>query len=87
MNTANLWVRRQVFFDKSGHGGHMGKENVHQVEDSGLHDGGGDGGLAQAPHLVTANVKATRRLVNLHHLGPGVADKLNVGKDSTHIPT
>ncbi len=53
--------------DKARHGGHVTQKDVGEGEAARLHEGGGEGGLAQAPHLVTPNVEAGAA-VNLHHL-------------------
>ena len=53
--------------DKARHGGHVTQKDVGEGEAARLHEGGGEGGLAQAPHLVTPNVEAGAS-VNLHHL-------------------
>jgi hypothetical protein len=59
-------MRRSVL-DKARHGGHVTQKDVGEGEAARLHEGGGEGGLAQAPHLVTPNVEAGTR-VNLYHL-------------------
>jgi hypothetical protein len=62
----HLGTRRSVL-DKARHGCHVTQKDVGEGEAARLHEGGGEGGLAQAPHLVTPNVEAGAG-VNLHHL-------------------